>query len=127
MVLADSSAWIAYLRDSGDTADRFEAALRAQALMTTDPVIMEVLAGARSPAEEQRLSAFMAIARRTPCERVDYVEAARIHRACREHGERVRSMLDCLIAAVAIRADVPVLHRDRDFAAIARHADLDLA
>jgi predicted nucleic acid-binding protein len=33
-------------------------------------------------------------------------------------------LTDCLIAAVAIRNGVSVLHRDRDFEVIARHTDL---
>ena len=36
----------------------------------------------------------------------------------------IRSMLDCLIAAVAIRQGIPVLHSDRDFDALARHTEL---
>jgi predicted nucleic acid-binding protein len=127
MVLADSSAWIDYLRDASVVTDQFEASLRARSLVTTDPVIMEVLAGARSPVEEERLSALLGTARRFPCERIDYVEAARIHRACRGSGEPVRNMLDCLIAAVAIRAALPLLHADRDFETIARHSLLELA
>lgn len=127
MVLADASAWIDYLRDASGVADQFEVSLRTSAVVTTDPVIMEVLTGARSPAEEERLAALLGAARRCPCEREDYVEAARIHRACRERGEMVRNMLDCLIAAVAIRADLPLLHADRDFETIARHSALRLA
>lgn len=128
MVLADSSAWIAYLRDDVvGVADQVEAGLRAQALATTDPVIMEVLAGARSRSEEDKLSALLGTARRIPSERADFVEAARIHRACRGGGETVRNMIDCLIAAVAIRAEVPLLHADRDFEVIAGHSELVLA
>jgi hypothetical protein len=36
-------------------------------------------------------------------------------------------MVDCLIAAVAIRHDVPVLAKDRDFEALAAHTPLRLA
>jgi predicted nucleic acid-binding protein len=50
--------------------------------------------------------------------------AADIARACRLHGETIRRGLDCLVAAVAIREGVTVLHADRDFDAIARHTAL---
>lgn len=127
MVIADSSAWIAYLRDqSGGVADQLEVALRARDLVTTDPVMMEVLAGARTPEDEERLMTLLAVAKRMPCERADYVEAARIHRMCRANGEAVRNMLDCLIASVAIRIDASLLHADRDFEVIARHSGLTL-
>jgi predicted nucleic acid-binding protein len=36
----------------------------------------------------------------------------------------VRKLIDCLIAAVAIDADVPILHADTDFEVIARHTAL---
>ena len=57
----------------------------------------------------------------------DFEHAADIQRACRSQGETVRSLVDCLIAAVAIREDLPVLSADRDFEVIARHTGLQLA
>jgi hypothetical protein len=36
----------------------------------------------------------------------------------------VRSSVDCLIAACAIRHDLEVLHRDRDYAALATVSSL---
>ena len=38
-----------------------------------------------------------------------------------------RRLLDCLIAAVAIRTGVPVLAQDRDYELIAEHTPLELA
>ncbi len=57
---------------------------------------------------------------------MDAEQAATLHRACRRAGETPRSLNDCLIAAVALRHDVPVLHRDRDFTVLAQHTDLRL-
>jgi predicted nucleic acid-binding protein len=37
----------------------------------------------------------------------------------RRGGLTVRSSIDCLIAACSMRHDLEVLHRDRDFAALA--------
>lgn len=48
------------------------------------------------------------------------------HRRCPE-GKTVRQQIDCLIAAVAIRAAAPVLHRDRSFDVLARHTELQIA
>lgn len=39
----------------------------------------------------------------------------------------MRSLIDCLIAAVALRHGVPVLHHDADFEALARHTPLQIA
>lgn len=57
----------------------------------------------------------------------DFEHAAEIQRACRSQGETVRSLVDCLIGAVAIREDLPVLSAHRDFEIIARHTGLQLA
>lgn len=54
----------------------------------------------------------------------DSIRAASLQRRCGRAGETVRSLGDCVIAAVAIRLDLPVLHRDRDFEVLAAHSSL---
>jgi predicted nucleic acid-binding protein len=61
-----------------------------------------------------------------PVEPVDYETAAACYRSCRRAGETVRALLDCLVAAVAIRVGAALLARDRDFEALARHTGLQL-
>lgn len=53
-------------------------------------------------------------------------EAAALYRLCRRRGETVRKMIDCLVAAAAIDAGVPLLHADADFEVLARHTALEL-
>jgi len=53
-----------------------------------------------------------------------YLDAVSLFRAGRRIGVTIRSSVDCLIAACAIRNDLEVLHRDRDYAALARVAAL---
>ena len=59
-----------------------------------------------------------------PTEPVHYEDAAMLFRVCRSGADQVRELIDCLIAAVAIRADVPVLRRDNEFDALARQSEL---
>ena len=89
-----------------------------------DPILMEVAAGARrdSAASLQRLLIAQHVEGLSP--RLDWLDAARIYRELRLRGETLRSQTDALIAAVAIRLDLPVLHRDRDFNTIADHTPL---
>jgi predicted nucleic acid-binding protein len=54
----------------------------------------------------------------------DAEDAAAIHRRCRRNGKTVRSLIDCLVAAMALRLDVSVAHRDRDFEVIASQCGL---
>lgn len=129
MTLADTSAWIEFLRGTGSEANHgVRELLRQGSLATTDAVVMEVLAGARDGDDRARLQALLG-----RCELVavdgpdDYLNAAGIYRSCRRGGDTIRSLLDCLVASVAIRAGLVLLHADSDFDAIARHAPLRVA
>ncbi len=129
MILADTSAWIELYRRTGSSVHRVMSRLlhERSELCITETVVMEMLASAR-PDEHlaevrHRLLSF-------PMLQVGGLEtferAAMIQRACRAGGETVRSMTDCLVAAVAIRDDATLLHADRDFDVIARYTPLRL-
>ena len=51
-------------------------------------------------------------------------EAVQLYRSARRTGLTVRSAVDCLIAACALRHRLTVLHRNRDFDSIARVSPL---
>ena len=92
-----------------------------------DVVRLELLAGAGS--EERVMDLRRLLARFTPLSAVspaDHEQAAALYRAARRSGETVRSLVDCLVAAAALRLHVPVLARDRDFAVLARVSGLEL-
>lgn len=129
MILADTSAWVEFLRATGSEANlRVRALIEDDQLVTTDVVLMEVLAGARDDGHRDRLRALLARCEFVPTAGPrDYEDAADIYRACRQAGHAVRALTDCLIASVAIRAGLSVLHTDRDFDAIARHVPLEIA
>lgn len=124
MILIDTSAWVEFLRDTGSAACNRVDQLLAADIAVCDPVRMEVLAGARSEQQLRDLRGLLARATTLPTLPVHYEEAAALYRACRQHGQTVRKLIDCLIAAVAIGADVPVLHADADFDVLARHTTL---
>lgn len=127
VTLIDSSAWIEYVRD-GDVriADAVEALLRSGGALT-DPVVMEVLAGARSGRHGEQLRMLLGTVDLLPVTPGDWASAALLYRVCQLNGSTIRSMVDCLIAAVAVRHDAPVLAKDRDFEALAAHTPLRLA
>ena len=127
MLLADTSAWVEYLRGTGSTVDgRHARALVDRAVVVTDPVVQEVLSGTRT-ADVDDVHLLLSNQGYEPVEnRVDWLDAAEIYRACRTVGETPRSQVDCLIAAVALRLELPVLQTDRDYDVIARVTDLEL-
>ena len=125
LTLADSSAWIEFLRNTGSPACiRLQELLRTENIAICDAVRMEVLAGARDQSNLRYLHRLLARARAIPTQSSDYENAAELYRRCRLGGETVRKLLDCLIAAVAIRAEIAVLHNDSDFDVLARHTGL---
>lgn len=127
--LADTSAWVEFLRGTGSETDaRFNALLAERGrLAVTDPVVMEVLAGARDQEHRDQLTRLLARARHVPVEAPgDFEVAALIYSECRRNHHAI-SIVDCLIAAVALREHLPVLHVDSDFHAIAARFPLQTA
>jgi predicted nucleic acid-binding protein len=126
MILVDTSAWVEFLRDTGSSACVRVEELLADEIATCDPVRMEVLAGARDERHLQDLRGLLARTTLVSTLPTDYEEAAALYRICRRRGETVRRLMDCLIAAHAIRADLPLLQTDADFDILARHGGLAL-
>ncbi len=124
MILIDTSAWVEFLRDTGSPICQRVDDLLAVEIATCDVVRMEILAGARNEQHLQQLRRLLARASTLPTETVDYDAAAALYRTCRQGGHTVRKLIDCLIAAVAIRSDVPILHMDADFDILAQHTTL---
>jgi predicted nucleic acid-binding protein len=122
MILVDTSAWIDHLRAAETpVARRLWNLIEEDAdLATTEPIVMELLAGADTA---QRIDALERLTNGLPVlgvePRVDFRQAAAVFLAVRRSGRTVRSLVDCLIAAVALRSNVPILHKDADFDAIA--------
>lgn len=127
MILPDSSAWIELLRRTDSAVHRrLHTALEAdEAVVITEPVVMEVLAGATSRLHAKQLrTQLVGFPLASVGGLAGFEEAAALYRACRDAGEQLRRTTDCLIATAALRAGASVLHLDRDFDTIARHSDL---
>lgn len=120
MTLVDTSVWIEVFRKTRpiDLLDY----VAFDEVVTCLPVVQEVLQGFR---EEQpyRLAREAMTALpivESPLALTVVEEAVGLYRSARRQGLTVRSSTDCLIAACAIRHDLEVLHRDRDFAKLAK-------
>lgn len=124
MILADTSAWVEFDRATGSSADERLARLvaRPRDLAVTEPIVMEVLAGARDDRRERDLLDLLSRAVLLPFDpAADFHAAARIYRRCRADGVTPRGMIDCMIAAVAFRTRSTILAHD---AALVRVADV---
>jgi predicted nucleic acid-binding protein len=129
VILADTSAWVEYDRATGSAADlRLSELIAADGpVAVTEPVIMEVLAGARSDAREQDLRRLLLRFHLYPFDAAaDFEGAARIYRRCRQAGITPSGLVDCMIAAVAWRFKATLLACDADLDRVARVIGIEL-
>ena len=125
MILIDTSAWIEFLRDTGSpVCESVQDALTGE-IAVADPIRMELLAGARNEQHLVQLRRLLARGSQFHADPTDYEQAAILYRQCRANGETVRKLIDCLIAAIAIRNQIALLHQDVDFDVLNRHTALE--
>ena len=126
MFLVDTSAWIEILRRPARL--RLEAVAEIDDVATCLPVVQEVLQGFRDEtafrtAREAMMSFPMV---ESPLRQEVYETAFDLYRTARRAGFTVRSGVDCVIAACALRNGLTVAHHDRDFASLARVSPLQV-
>lgn len=124
MILVDTSIWIEVMRRQRPLD--LQSVLDLDDVVTCPPVVQEVLQGIRDPdafrCARDSLLAFPVV--EAPMSIEVWLEAAQAYRTARSAGVTVRSSVDCLIAVCAIRHDLEVLHRDRDFDRLAKVSPL---
>ncbi len=126
MVLVDTSVWIEVFRKPAKFS--LESAVDFDEIVTCLPIVHEVLQGFHDDrAFALARDAILALPTvESPLRREVFLEATDLYRRARRTGRTVRSGVDCLIAACAIRNSLTVLHRDRDFDSLAEVSGLDV-
>jgi predicted nucleic acid-binding protein len=129
VILTDTSAWVEYDRGTNSSVDRRLTALIENdgPVAVTQPVVMEVLAGARDDRREADLRRLLERFELLSFDAVaDFDGAARIYRRCRAAGVTPRGMVDCMIASVAWRREATLLAHDADMDRVARVIGIEL-
>ena len=124
MLLVDTSAWIEVF--SRPPRLNLGTVGGLDEVVTCLPVVQEVLQGFRDEsAFRVARDAMLALpCVESPLPLARFEEATGLYRAARRAGFSVRTGIDCLIAACAIRHGLTVLHRDRDFSVLAKVSPL---
>lgn len=124
MILVDTSVWIEVFRARRPLD--LEDILDFDDVVICLPVVQEVLHGFRDePAYRRAREAMFSLPIvESPLGESVFTDAVGLYRSARRAGLTVRSSFDCLIAACAIRHDLEVLHRDRDYAALSEVSPL---
>jgi len=122
MVIVDTSVWIDFLkgRDTKEV-EEFESLLSQEKdIFITGIVIQEVLTGIKERRDrtkvKKELEHFIPIHPTIET----HVQAAEIFDACKKKGFTIRSIIDCLIAALALEYDLTLLAKDKDYLHVAK-------
>ena len=124
MVLVDSSVWIAVFRRVRPLD--ITSLVAFDDIVTCLPIVQEVLQGFRDEGAYRKAKQAMLSLPivDSPVDAGLFESAVDLYRSARRSGITIRSSVDCLIAATAIRHGLEVIHRDRDFTALAKIAAL---
>jgi len=123
--LVDTSLWILALRRDfvSEVKDRVDHLLREDTIVTTGIIMVEILSGAKTEKEFQRLKKGLDALDRVETDRPVWEEAAELGFTLRRKGVTVPHT-DILIATCALRASAVVVHADAHFDLMAKHSPL---
>lgn len=123
VILVDTSVWVEHLRGTRSRAHlefRDLATTDPAGIATCEPIAMELLAGPTDPFTVRRIEDQLGTVEDLTVDPAqDFRAAATLARAVRRSGHPVRSLTDCLIAALALRHGTDVWHCDEDYVRIA--------
>ena len=123
MLLVDTTVWIDFFsgREVPHVAYLEKQLLHGEDICICGVILAEVLQGIRDDKSFSKTRRYLDALVYLPMDRHVYSRAADIYRGLRKKGTTIRNSVDCMIAAVAIGHDVPLLHNDKDYSSIARH------
>lgn len=124
IVLVDTTVWIHFLRGAGATVqERLAPLIVADRLATAPVIVMEVLRGAKSQKDFDRLQQDFSALRSFDTSAKVWERACRLAYTLRKKGVNV-PLTDTLIAAIALEHDAFLLHDDRHYEMIAADGSL---
>lgn len=117
MVIVDTSVWIDFLqgRETKEVHELESLLSQEKDVFITGIIVQEILTGIKDKKDRTKvrkeLDHFIPI---NPTLET-HIQAAEIFDACRKKGFTIRSVIDCLIAALAIEYDLTLLEKDKDY------------
>jgi len=119
--LIDTSVWVNVLKGDPKTRSRMESlANQGSSILMCEPVAMELLAGARKH-EVHAINEFIDHFASLEFDTLhDFRSAGEIRRQLSWQGKTVKSVVDCMIAVLALtNEEIVIVHNDSDFEMIA--------
>ncbi len=126
MILVDTTAWIDFFsaRSYPHVKALENLILNREDICLCGIILTEVLQGIREDSECNRTRDLLANLVFLPMQYSVFLRSAEIYRNLRRKGITIRKPVDCMIAAVAIEHEIPLLHNDKDFIPIEKHFGL---
>jgi len=129
-VLVDTSVWIDFFnstKSSPESEVLSQLIINDYSIFLCPVIYQEILQGIRDDRTYKQIKEILLDFDILDFEWMNVTnQAIDIYRTLRKKGVTIRKSNDCLIAAYAILADVQLLHKDRDFAMIAKDYNLML-
>ena len=126
--IIDTSVWIDYFNAIiNSKTDNVVELIKANEVLILPVILQEVLQGIRNDKLFNSI-----IETLVPLEFISYhqiemsIGAASLYRNLKTNGVTIRKPNDCLIAAICIANNIPLLHNDKDFDNIAKYTSLKI-
>lgn len=129
MVIVDTTVWVDFFsgKPSPEVQMLERFLIEGDDICVCGVILTEVLQGIREDTDYTktltRFDSFLFL----DLNRSTFIKAAQIYRTLRRRGITVRKSVDCMIAALAIEHNIPLLHNDRDFDPIEEFCGLKVA
>ncbi len=123
MILVDTSALIDFFKNKNDKLSKI---IENNKICTSDIIIMEYLQGVKSNKEHLIIKEWLLRLPNYKITQETYLFSSQIYRKCRKSGITIRKPIDCLIASIAIKNDLPIYTLDKDFEYISKCFNLDI-
>lgn len=127
-ILADTSIWISFFNNPNSLISEKLASFIEEDLIVISPTIFqEILKGTKDEKSFQLLAQKLSSLNRLNADPYEAaLGSAQIYSSLRQKGITIRKSNNCLISWYAIKYNVPIWHRDRDFDRIASLGNLKI-
>lgn len=126
MVLVDTTVWIGFFsaRPLSPVESLENLIAKKEDICICGIILTEVLQGIKNDSDFRKTRDLFSNLIMLPMLHSTFLRSADIYRTLRQKGITIRKPLDCLIAAVALENEIPLLHNDKDFDPIEKHFGL---
>lgn len=122
-VLVDSSVWIEYFRDAGQS-DVLELLIEENLVVTNELILAELIPALQLRKLRELITLLREI-KRQPMD-IDWNDIVRMQTLCLHHGKNGVGIPDLIIAQNSIQGGLRLLSNDKHFSVISKFLSLDI-